>query len=380
MSPQLQQQLDKARQELAHLDARLAEPGVTADLARYREMARRQAELRELVDLYERYQRAGEQLRTTQEMLRQGDLDEATEKVARAEVEDLRREIQGLESDLRRKLVPRDPQQERNAIVEIRAGTGGEEAALFAADLYRMYTRFAERRGWRLQVLSSNPTGLGGQKEVIFAVEGKGAYGVLSFESGVHRVQRVPVTEAGGRLHTSAATVAVLPEAQEVEVKIDQKDLRIDTFRAGGPGGQHMQKNETGVRITHLPSGIVVQCSDERSQLQNKEKAMRWLRARLLEQEKAQQEKQIAAARRAQVKTGDRSEKIRTYNFPQNRVTDHRIGLTLHQLDMIMEGRLGQIIDALTTYFQAEKLKQQVEAAGSPDDGGNRTPARTTAT
>ncbi len=358
MLPQLTEQLEKARQELAEIEARLAERATRAEPVRYRALARRQAELHDLIDLWERRRQAERQLGTTEELLRHEHLDQATAEMARAEAEELRRELQSLDLQLRHRLVPKDPQYDRNAVVEVRAGIGGEEAALFAADLFRMYTRFAERQGWKLQLLSSNPTGLGGYKEVIFAVEGKGAYGLLSLESGVHRVQRVPVTEAGGRTHTSAATVAVLPEAEEIEVQVDPGDLRVETFRAGGPGGQHMQKNETGVRITHLPSGIMAQCSDERHQLQNRERAMRLLRTRLLEQKRTAQEKEIAAARRAQVKTGDRSEKIRTYNFPQNRVTDHRINFTTHNLEQVLDGELDELLQRLQAADEEQRLAQ----------------------
>jgi len=356
MIEQLGSELDKAREELQNLHLRLADPEVVADHHKYRELARREAELRELIDLYDRYCQARAQLAVTEEMLRAGELDREMQAEAEAEAEELRAQMESLAAQLRRKVLPRDPQWDRNAIVEIRAGTGGEEAALFAADLFRMYSRFAERQGWKQQVLSSSPTGLGGYKEVILAVEGKGAYGLLSYESGVHRVQRVPVTEAGGRIHTSAASVAVLPEAEEVEVHIDPAELRIDTFRAGGPGGQHMQKNETGVRITHLPTGLVVQCSDERSQLQNKEKAMRWLRARLLEQKQMEQQQEIAETRRAQIKSGDRSDKIRTYNFPQNRVTDHRINFTTHNLQQVLDGELEELLEALQVADEQRRL------------------------
>jgi peptide chain release factor 1 len=363
MLHQFIEQLEKARKELGELEGRLADPAVSGGLPRYRELARRQAELSELLGLYDRYQQAERQVRTTEEMLRQGDLDEATAEMARGELEELHGEVGSLASELRRRLLPRDPNWDRNAIVEIRAGTGGEEAALFAADLCRMYTRFAERKGWKLQALDASPTGLGGYKEVTLAVEGKGAYGLLSFESGVHRVQRVPVTEASGRMHTSAASVAVLAEAEEVDAKIEANDLRTDTFRAGGPGGQHMQKNETGVRITHVPTGLVAQCSDERSQLQNKVKAMRWLRARLLEQKMAEQEQEIAATRRAQIKTGDRSEKIRTYNFPQNRVTDHRINYTTHNLEQILDGELEDLLQHLQQADEEQRIAQMLSSS-----------------
>ena len=260
--------------------------------------------------------------------------------------------------ELKLLLLPKDPDDEKNVIVEIRAGTGGEEAALFAGDLFRMYTRYAEAQGWKVEILNANPTELGGFKEIIFMVEGKGAYNRLKFESGVHRVQRVPVTEAGGRIHTSAASVIVLPEAEEVDVELDPNDLRIDVFRASGHGGQHVNTTDSAVRITHLPTGIVVSCQDEKSQLKNREKALKVLRARLLDQMRQEQQEELAKTRRSLVRSGDRSERIRTYNFPQNRVTDHRVGLTLHRLDAVIAGDLEEIISTLLLSEQTEKLKQ----------------------
>ena len=272
----------------------------------------------------------------------------------------LRERLQALEADLTRLLLPRDARDERSVLLEIRAGTGGEEASLFAAELFRMYSRYAERQGWRVEVLSSSPTGLGGFKEVIALVQGKGAYSRLKFEGGVHRVQRVPVTETQGRIHTSAVTVAVLPEAEDVEVDLADKELRIDVFRSSGPGGQSVNTTDSAVRVTHLPTGLVVTCQDEKSQHKNKAKALKILRARLLERARHEQQSEIAASRRAMVGSGDRSEKIRTYNFPQSRVTDHRASLTLHTLERVLDGELDAIIDALTTRQQAEAL----EAAG----------------
>ncbi|MCI6097927.1 MAG: peptide chain release factor 1, partial [Selenomonadaceae bacterium] len=263
-----------------------------------------------------------------------------------------------LDNELPVLLLPRDPNDDKNVIVEIRGGVGGEEAALFAGDLFRMYSRYAEAQGWRVSILDSNPTEIGGFKEISFAVEGNGAYSKLKYESGTHRVQRVPVTESGGRIHTSAVTVAVLPEADEVDVDIKAEELRIDTYRAGGAGGQYVNKTESAIRITHLPTGIVVQCQDEKSQLKNKEKAMRVLRARVLEQAQQQQADAIAADRKSQVGSGDRSERIRTYNFPQGRVTDHRIGLTLHKLDFVLNGQLDELLNGLITADQAERLKK----------------------
>jgi peptide chain release factor 1 len=279
---------------------------------------------------------------------------------AEREEEELREKKAALEQQLKVLLLPRDPNDDKNVIMEIRAGTGGEEAALFAADLFRMYTRFAELKGWRTEIMDSHYTDLGGIKEIIFLIEGRGAYSQLKFESGVHRVQRVPTTESGGRIHTSAATVAVLPEAEEVDVDINPNDLRIDVFCSTGPGGQSVNTTQSAVRITHIPTGIVVSCQDEKSQHKNKEKAMRVLRARLLDQAQQEQQQKMASARKSQVGTGDRSERIRTYNFPQNRVTDHRIGLTLHRLQEVLMGNLQEIIDSLITTDQAERL-QQVE-------------------
>jgi len=266
-----------------------------------------------------------------------------------------------MQLELQTMLIPKDPLDEKNIIVELRAGTGGEESALFAQELFRMYSKYAERKGWRIGVIDSNPTGLGGFKEIIASIEGRGVYSLLKYESGVHRVQRVPVTEASGRIHTSAVTVAILPEAEDVEVEIKDSELKIDTFCASGPGGQHVNTSHSAVRITHLPTGIVVSCQDERSQYKNRAKALKVLRSRLYQLAQEEQANAIASTRKNMVGSGDRSEKIRTYNFPQNRVTDHRIGLTLHQLDFVIDGRLDPVVDALTTYYQTEKLRQQGE-------------------
>ena len=291
-------------------------------------------------------------------MLSEGIDDNEFRHMVEEELAELRARKEALDEQLPILLLPRDPNDDKNVIVEIRGGVGGEEAALFAGDLFRMYSRYAEAQGWKVNIMDANPTEIGGFKEISFAVEGQGAYSKLKYESGTHRVQRVPVTESGGRIHTSAVTVAVLPEADEVDVDIRPEELRIDTYRAGGAGGQYVNKTESAIRITHLPTGIVVQCQDEKSQLKNKEKAMRVLRARVLEQAQQQQADAIAADRKSQVGSGDRSQRIRTYNFPQGRVTDHRIGLTLHKLESVLNGQLDELINALITADQAERLKK----------------------
>jgi len=343
----------------------MADPEVVSDPDRLAELAREHAELEELVTLYRQYRQARTELEQAESLL--DDSDPELRELAEAEVARLREHLDDLEAQLRQLLLPRDPRDQRDVIVEIRAGTGGEEAGLFAADLYRMYTRYAERRGWQTELLSAHPTDLGGFKEVIFEVRGRGAFSRLKFESGVHRVQRVPITESSGRIHTSTATVAVLPEADEVEVYIDPNDIEMEVYRSSGPGGQHMQKNATAVRLIHKPTGMVVTCESERSQTQNRARALAVLRARLYEMERQKQETEIAEARRAQVGTGERSEKIRTYNFPQNRVTDHRIGLTLYRLPDVLDGDLDPFIDELITQAQAERLQAGIE---EPEDEG----------
>jgi len=347
--------LAELEQRYQELEAEMARPEVYSDPDRLREMAKEYASLEEIVSVFREYRKLQEQLQEAQEIL-QGSDDSELRTLAEEEIAALKPQVEALNRKLRLLLLPKDPLDEKNVIVEIRAGTGGEEAALFAADLLRMYTRYAERQGWKLDFISSTPSDLGGFKEVIFAVEGKGAYSKLKYESGPHRVQRVPVTESSGRIHTSAATVAVLPEADEIDLEINPNDLEWETFLSSSPGGQHMQKNETAVRVRHKPTGLVVECQDERSQHRNREKALRVLRSRLYEREKRRQQEEIDAVRRSQVRRGDRSEKIRTYNFPQNRVTDHRINLTLYQLEEILDGELNPLLEALMEAEQEERL------------------------
>jgi len=348
--------LEEVESRYEELERLLASPDVIKDITLYQRYAKEHAELREVVELFRRLKRIEQELAEDKALLE--DEDEEVRRMAKEEIARLSRERDEVERELKVALLPRDPNDERNVILEIRAGTGGEEAALFAADLFRMYAKYAERKGWKVEVLSQHPTGVGGFKEIIALINGRGAYSRLKYESGVHRVQRVPITESQGRIHTSAVTVAVLPEAEEVEVEIDPKDLRIDVFRASGPGGQHVNTTDSAVRITHIPTGIVVSCQDERSQHKNRAKAMKILLARLMELKRREQEERIAAQRRSQVGTGDRSERIRTYNFPQSRVTDHRIGLTLYCLQEVLEGDLDEIIDALVAHHQAEALKR----------------------
>ncbi|MDR7482721.1 MAG: peptide chain release factor 1 [Armatimonadota bacterium] len=337
------------------LEAALADPSLLADQVRYQQMVREHAELSGPVARFRAYQALAREGAEAEAMARD-DADPALRALARVETERLRERLVALEAELRALLLPRDPYADRNIIVEIRAGTGGDEAALFAGDLFRMYTRYAERRRWKTEVLEAHPTGIGGFKEIVFGISGRGAYSRLKYESGVHRVQRVPVTESSGRIHTSTATVAVLPEAEDIDVVLKPEELAIETFRAGGAGGQNVNKVETAVRVRHLPTGIVVACQDERSQFQNREKALRILRAHLLELRQREQQEAIARQRRQQVGTAERSEKIRTYNFPQNRVTDHRIGLSVHNLEAVLDGDLDEFIDALAAADQAAQL------------------------
>jgi peptide chain release factor 1 len=344
-------EIEKAHGEL---ERQLADPDVLSDGHRYTEIAKRHAELSEIVEAWREYRAVEGDLAAAREMAEEARGEERD--LLSAEAEDLEARLSALEERLKALLVPKDPYDDKSVIVEIRAGAGGDEAGLFAADLWRMYDRYAESRGWETEVMSSSEQGIGGVKEVIFEVKGRGAWSRLKHESGVHRVQRVPQTESQGRIHTSTATVAVLPAAEEVDVEIDPSDLRIDVFRSSGPGGQSVNTTDSAVRITHLPTGVVVSCQDEKSQHQNREKALRVLRARLLQMEQERADEERAAARRGQIGTGDRSEKIRTYNFPDSRVTDHRIKLTTHDLDGVLGGRLDEILDALSEAERAAQL------------------------
>ncbi|MBP1684530.1 MAG: peptide chain release factor 1 [Deltaproteobacteria bacterium] len=350
------QKLEDVEQRYLELERALVDPAVIGNRKEYARLGKERADLEEIVERYREWKKLAAELEGHKSLLEEADSD--IRELAKAELPALRDRLESLEEELKRLLVPRDPNDARNIILEIRAGTGGEEASLFAAELFRMYNRYAEEHGWRVEMMSANPTGLGGFKEVIALIEGRGVYSRLKFEGGVHRVQRVPETEASGRIHTSTVTVAVLPEADEVDVHIDEvKDLRIDVYRSSGPGGQSVNTTDSAVRITHLPTGLVVACQDEKSQHKNKAKGLKILRARLLERAQAEQQAEVAQSRRSMVGTGERSERIRTYNFPQGRVTDHRINLTLYSLDRVMEGEIEPLIDALITHHQTEALK-----------------------
>jgi peptide chain release factor 1 len=352
MSEDLLKALEPLEKRFAELGGLLSDPEVIKDHNRYRDLSKEHADIEEILKKGREFKKISKDIDDSSELLRTSDDKELLE-LAEADLEELKERYETVKAELELLLVPKDPADNKNAIIEIRAGTGGEEAALFAADLYRMYSRYIEDKGWKTDVMNTSDTGIGGLKEIIFLVEGKGVFGELKYESGVHRVQRVPQTEASGRIHTSAASVAVLPEAREVDIKIDPNDLKIDVFRSSGPGGQSVNTTDSAVRITHVPTGTVVTCQDEKSQLKNKNKAMKVLRARLLDKAVREQNSELARQRKTQVGTGDRSEKIRTYNFPQNRVTDHRFGLTLYDLENILNGDISELVQ------EAKKASQQ---------------------
>jgi len=347
--------IEEKYEDLSH---KISDPEIIADQNQWKKLVKEHADIEPLVEKFREYKSVLKGIEDSEEMLKEEEDKELLEMI-RMELDDLEEKKAALEEQLKIMLLPKDPNDEKNVIVEIRGAAGGEEAALFAADLFRMYTRYAERQGWKVEVLSSNPTDIGGYKEVIFEINGTGAYSKLKYESGAHRVQRVPTTEAGGRIHTSTATVLVMPEADDVDFELDMNDVRIDVFRSSGHGGQSVNTTDSAVRVTHIPTGTVVSCQDEKSQLKNKEKALKILKSRLLEAEIEKKNAEIGNERRCKIGTGDRSERIRTYNFPQGRVTDHRIGLTLYKLDAFIDGDLDEMIEALITTDQAEKLKNE---------------------
>ena len=353
------ERLDQVEARYEQMNRELAQPEVLADSARYQKLAKAHADTRQLVEKYRQWKELEKGIVGARALLE----DPEMKQMAKDELAALEAKKEEVERELKLLLLPRDPNDEKNVLLEIRAGTGGDEASLFAQELFRMYTRFAELQGWKVEVLSTSPSPIGGLKEVIASIQGDKVFSRLKYESGVHRVQRVPATEQQGRIHTSAATVAVLPEAEEIDIKIEPKDIRVDTFCSSGPGGQSVNTTYSAVRITHLPTGMIVTCQDEKSQIKNKAKALRVLRTRLFDVERGKQQAALAAERRSMVKTGDRSEKIRTYNFPQNRVTDHRIRLTLHQLPELLDGRIGPLVDALVGHYQTERLKQELVEA-----------------
>ena len=343
------------------LSKKIADPDVISDQAVFAKLCKEQSDISPIVEKYREFKALNETIQENEELISDSETDKELKELAEEEIKESKQKIEAINEELKILLLPKDPNDDKSVIVEIRGGAGGEEAALFAGDLFRMYSMYAEANRWKTEILSSNPTDIGGFKEISFSIGGAGAYSKLKFESGVHRVQRIPSTESGGRIHTSTVTVAVLPEVEDVEVYIDANDLRIDVFRAGGPGGQCVNTTDSAVRITHLPTGLVVSCQDEKSQHKNKDKAMKILRSRLYDLVQSQQHEQIAQERKSQVGTGDRSERIRTYNYPQGRVTDHRIGLTLHRLDAVLNGDLDEIINALITPRQSELLRGEKE-------------------
>ncbi len=348
-------------QRYEEINEKLYDPDVVSDQKVYADLMKEHKNLNPIVEKYQEYKKADETYREAKTLLGEGGLDKDFKEMVEQELADAKNNLEAISEELKILLLPRDPNDDRNVIVEIRGGAGGEEAALFSGVLFRMYSMYAESRGWKVEMLNANETELGGYKEISFMITGDGAYSRLKYESGVHRVQRVPETETQGRVHTSTATVAVLPEADDVEIEINPADLQIDTYRASGAGGQHVNKTESAIRITHLPTGLIVECQDERSQFKNKDKAMKILRSRLYEAEQAKQNAEFAAERRSQVGTGDRSERIRTYNYPQGRITDHRIGLTIYKFDDMLNGSLDEMIDALITADRAAKLQDTID-------------------